>query len=59
MDDAFFMLFTKDTGAVTAVLTVIDEPPALKRVVITGPGGVYDLYFNPQQCDELVKALQK
>lgn len=59
MDDAFFMMFTEAPSArVTGVLSVIDDPSARKRLVITGASGVYGLYLQPQQVDQLVKALK-
>lgn len=60
MDDAFFMMFTEaPSGRVIAILGVVDEPPALKRLVVTGSAGVYDLHLNPAQVDQLAEALKK
>lgn len=61
MDDAFFMMFTEaPSGRVIAILSVVDDdPPARKRLVITGPGGVYDLHLDTKQTDQLAAALKK
>lgn len=60
MDDAYFMLFTEaPSGRVTAILSVLDAPPARKRLIVTGPGGVYDLHLDAAQADQVAKALKK